>query len=51
MLLALSVFILVLVVAVQVIPILWTARFVNGSLNIKDIVNILSRPDTIPMRR
>ncbi len=45
-LLALSVLILVLVVAVPVILILWTALFVNGSLNVKDIVNILSRPDT-----
>ena len=45
-LLALSVLILVLVVAVPVILILWTALFVNGSLNISDIVNILSRPDT-----
>jgi iron(III) transport system permease protein len=45
-LLALSVLILVLVVAVPVILILWTALFVNGSLNVRDIVNILSRPDT-----
>jgi iron(III) transport system permease protein len=45
-LLAISVLILVLVVAVPVILILWTALFVNGSLNAVDIVNILSRPDT-----
>ncbi len=45
-LLALSVLMLVLVVAVPVILILWTALFVNGSLNVDDIVNILSRPDT-----
>jgi len=45
-LLAVSVLILVLVVAVPVILILWTALFVNGSLNTRDIVNILSRPDT-----
>ncbi|MFH0994222.1 MAG: iron ABC transporter permease [Pseudomonadota bacterium] len=45
-LLAVSVLILVLVVAVPVILILWTALFVNGSLNTRDIINILSRPDT-----
>ncbi len=45
-LLAISVLILVLVVAVPVILILWTALIVNGSLNISDIVKILSRPDT-----
>jgi len=45
-LLALSVLILVVVVAVPVLLILWTALFVDGSLNTKDIINILSQPDT-----
>jgi iron(III) transport system permease protein len=45
-LLALSVLILVVVVAVPVLLILWTALFVDGSLNTKDIFNILSQPDT-----
>ncbi len=45
-LLALSVLILVVVVAVPVLLILWTALFVDGSLNTRDIINILSQPDT-----
>jgi iron(III) transport system permease protein len=45
-LLALSVLILVIVVAVPVLLILWTALFVDGALNTKDILNILSQPDT-----
>ena len=45
-LLALSVLILVVVVAVPILLILWTALFVDGALNTKDILNILSQPDT-----
>ncbi len=45
-LLAFSVLILVVVVAVPVLLILWTALFVDGSLNTRDILNILSQPDT-----
>jgi iron(III) transport system permease protein len=46
MLLALSVLILVVVVAVPVLLIVWTALFVDGQLNIKDILLVLSEPDT-----
>ncbi len=46
LLLALSVLILVVVVAVPVLLIVWTALFVDGQLNIKDIVMVLSEPDT-----
>ena len=45
-LLALSVVVLVVVVAIPVLLIFWTALFVDGSLNIKDILAILRKPDT-----
>jgi iron(III) transport system permease protein len=45
-LLALSVLVLVVVVAIPVLMIFWTAVFVEGSLNIKDILLVLSEPDT-----
>jgi iron(III) transport system permease protein len=45
-LLFISVLILVIVVAVPVLLILWTALLVDGSLNTKDIINILSEPAT-----
>ena len=45
-LLAVSVLILVIVVAVPVLLILWTALFVDGSLNTRDILKVLSEPDT-----
>jgi iron(III) transport system permease protein len=45
-LLAVSVLILVIVVAVPILLILWTALFVDGSLNTRDILKILSQPDT-----
>ena len=46
MLLALSVLVLVVVVAIPVLLIFWTALFVDGQLNVKDIVKVLSEPDT-----
>ena len=46
LLLALSVLILVVVVAVPVLLIVWTALFVDGQLNLKDIIMVLSEPDT-----
>ncbi len=46
LLLALSVLVLVVVVAIPVILIFWTAIYVDGHLNIKDIVKVLSEPDT-----
>jgi iron(III) transport system permease protein len=46
MLLALSVLVLVVVVAIPVLLIFWTALFVDGQLNVKDIVKVLSQPDT-----
>jgi iron(III) transport system permease protein len=46
LLLALSVLILVVVVAVPVLLIVWTALFVDGHLNIKDILLVLGEPDT-----
>jgi iron(III) transport system permease protein len=45
-LLAVSVLILVVVVAVPILLILWTALFVDGSLNTRDILKVLSQPDT-----
>jgi iron(III) transport system permease protein len=45
-LLALSVVVLLVVVAVPVLMIFWTALFVDGQLNVKDIVAVLSQPDT-----
>ena len=45
-LLAVSVLILVIVVAVPVLLILWTALFVDGSLNTRDILKVLSQPET-----
>jgi iron(III) transport system permease protein len=45
-LLAVSVLILVIVVAVPILLILWTALFVDGSLNTRDILKVLSQPDT-----
>jgi iron(III) transport system permease protein len=45
-LLALSVLVLVVVVAIPVLLIFWTALFVEGSLNVKDILLVLSEPDT-----
>ncbi len=45
-LLFISVLILIVVVAVPVLLILWTALFVDGSLNTKDIIHILSQPGT-----
>ena len=45
-LLAVSVLILVIVVAVPVLLILWTAMFVDGSLNTRDILKVLSQPET-----
>jgi len=44
--LAVSVLILVIVVAVPILLILWTALFVDGSLNTRDILKVLSQPDT-----
>ena len=46
LLLALSVVVLVVVVAIPVLLIFWTALFVDGSLNVKDILAILRKPDT-----
>jgi iron(III) transport system permease protein len=46
LLLALSVLILVIVVAVPILLILWTALFVDGSLNTRDVVKALSEPET-----
>ena len=46
LLLALSVLILVVVVAVPILLILWTALFVDGSLNTRDIIKALSEPET-----
>jgi iron(III) transport system permease protein len=46
LLLALSVLILVVVVAIPVLLIFWTALFVDGRFNVNDIVNVLSEPDT-----
>lgn len=46
LLLALSVLILVIVVAVPILLILWTALFVDGSLNTRDIAKALSEPET-----
>ena len=46
LLLALSVLVLLVVVAVPVILIFWTALFVDGHLNVKDIVTVLTQPDT-----
>jgi iron(III) transport system permease protein len=46
LLLALSVLILVIVVAVPILLILWTALFVDGSLNTRDIIKALSEPET-----
>jgi iron(III) transport system permease protein len=45
-LLALAVLVLVVVVAIPMLLIFWTAFFVNGHFNIKDIVLVLSEPDT-----
>jgi len=45
-LLAVSVLILVIVVAVPILLILWTALFIDGSLNTRDILKVLSQPDT-----
>jgi iron(III) transport system permease protein len=45
-LLTVSVLILVIVVAVPILLILWTALFVDGSLNTRDILKVLSQPDT-----
>jgi len=45
-LLALSVLVLVVVVAIPVLLILGTAFFVDGHFNIKDVVQVLSEPDT-----
>jgi iron(III) transport system permease protein len=46
LLLILSVLILVVVVAIPVILLFWNAIYVEGSFNIKDIVTVLSQPDT-----
>jgi iron(III) transport system permease protein len=46
MLLFISVLILIVVVAVPVLLILWTALFVDGTLNTKDILQILRQPGT-----
>ncbi len=45
-LLALSVVVLVVVVAIPVLLIFWTALVVDGSLNVKEILTILRKPDT-----
>ena len=45
-LLMLSVLVLVVVVAIPVLLIFWTALFVDGQFNLKDIVKVLSEPDT-----
>ncbi|MHC1728288.1 MAG: ABC transporter permease [Syntrophobacteraceae bacterium] len=45
-LLALSVLILLVVVAIPVVLIFWTSFVVNGELNIRDILDILSQRDT-----
>jgi iron(III) transport system permease protein len=45
-LLALSVLVLVVVVAIPVLLILGTAFFVDGHFNIKDVVQVLTEPDT-----
>jgi iron(III) transport system permease protein len=45
-LLFISVLILIVVVAIPVLLILWTALFVDGSLNTKDILHILRQPGT-----
>jgi iron(III) transport system permease protein len=45
-LLVLSVLILVIVVAVPILLILWTALFLDGSLNTRDILKTLSEPET-----
>ena len=45
-LLAVSVLILVIDVAIPILLILWTALFVDGSLNTRDIIKTLSEPET-----
>jgi len=45
-LLVLSVLILVVVVAIPVLLIFWTALFVDGQFNVNDIVKVLSEQDT-----
>ncbi len=45
-LLFISVLILIIVVAIPVLLILWTALFVDGALNTKDILQILKEPGT-----
>jgi len=45
-LLALSVLVLVVVVAIPVLLIFWTALFVDGQFNVTDIVKVLGEPDT-----
>jgi iron(III) transport system permease protein len=44
--LAVSILILVMVVAIPVLLIFWTSFFVNGSFNAKDIMDILGQRDT-----
>ena len=51
LLLALSVLVLLVVVAVPVLLIFWTALFVDGKLNVKDIAAVLSQPDTFEALR
>lgn len=45
-LLALSVLVLVIVVAIPMLLIFWNAVFVDGKLNITDIIKVLSQADT-----
>jgi len=45
-LLALSVLILLVVVAIPVILIFWTSFIVNGAFNLRDVLDILSQKDT-----
>lgn len=44
--LILSILILVIVVAIPVLLILWNAFFVDGNLNLADIIEVLREPDT-----
>jgi iron(III) transport system permease protein len=44
--LTISILILVVVVAIPVLLIFWTSFVVNGSLNVKDVMDILGQRDT-----
>ncbi len=50
-LLALSILILLVVVAIPVILIFWTSFIVNGAFNLRDVLDILSQKDTFEALR